>query len=223
VSARFKQEAFNHFILSNKVIGLYDQPITLKSGKQSNWYVNWRQICSDVAKIDSISDAVLDFIHDKDIDLDCILGVPEGATKLGLLCHYKWAKAQSDFDTKAYPYPMGRQTAKEHGHPDDKYFVGAPEGNIVLLEDVATTGISMINFIKTLREANKNIVAAVSLTNRMDKNQDGKTVAVLMSELEIPYYSLSNGKELVQELITVDSVSSELKKTIETELLAYLF
>ena len=113
---------------------------------------------------------------------------------------------------------MGRQRPKEHGHPDDRFFVGAPDGKILLIEDVATTGISMINFINRLYEANKTIVAAISLTNRMDTNHDNKTVSDLMKELGIPYYSLSNGKELLQTLIEKKELSSELQTSLQNEI-----
>ena len=35
---------------------------------------------------------------------------------------------------------MGRAKPKQHGSPEDKYFVGEPNGKIVVLEDVTTTG-----------------------------------------------------------------------------------
>ncbi len=214
---QFNSSQFNSFILSNTVIGVYETPITLKSGKTSNWYVNWRKACSDVASIDYISDCVLEFIKDQDISLDCIMGVPEGATKLGLLCHYKWAKSQANFSNTPYPFPMGRQSPKQHGHPNDKFFVGAPEGKILLIEDVATTGISMIQFIERLEEAGKEISAAISLTNRMDTNQEGKTVQELMDEKSIPYYSMSNGKDLLRSLLNTADLSDSLKSTLEKE------
>ena len=40
---RFSQAEFNDFILRNKVIGFFEEPITLKSGRISNWYVNLRR------------------------------------------------------------------------------------------------------------------------------------------------------------------------------------
>tara|TARA_A100001015_G_C15027772_1_gene731458 strand:- start:2295 stop:2957 length:663 start_codon:yes stop_codon:yes gene_type:complete len=219
VNASFNSADFNSFILSESVIGIYESPITLKSGKQSNWYMNWRKVCSDVALIDRVSDFVLSYANDMDLDFDCIMGVPEGATKLGLLCHYKWAKSQADFLTKSYDYPMGRQSPKKHGHPDDKFFVGAPKGKILLIEDVATTGISMLGFIDRLEEAGKEISAAISLSNRMDTNHEGKSVESLMKERNIPYFFMSNGKELLRTLIESLDLNASLKSTLENELL----
>jgi len=46
--AKFNQEKFNQFILENKVVGFFEEPITLKSGRLSHWYVNWRNVAEDV-------------------------------------------------------------------------------------------------------------------------------------------------------------------------------
>ncbi len=55
-------------------------------------------------------------------------GVPEGATKLGVLASYIWAKGSSDFKPGRFPLPMGRAKPKEHGVPEDRFFVGALGG-----------------------------------------------------------------------------------------------
>jgi orotate phosphoribosyltransferase len=39
---------------------------------------------------------------------------------------------------------MGRAKPKDHGDPKDRYFVGEPGGKVVILEDVTTTGKSLI-------------------------------------------------------------------------------
>ena len=86
----FDEKKFADFIIENNVIGFFENPVVLKSGQKSNWYVNWRTPTSDAYLMDQITDFVVKFIKDKGLNPDCILGVPEGATKLGVLSQFKW-------------------------------------------------------------------------------------------------------------------------------------
>jgi len=36
----FDRGAFDDFIIENDVVGFFDKPVTLKSGRISHWYVN---------------------------------------------------------------------------------------------------------------------------------------------------------------------------------------
>ncbi len=56
---KFDQFAFNNFIVSSGVVGFFEQPIKLNSGRMSNWYVNYRKIASDVFLMDKLSDFVI--------------------------------------------------------------------------------------------------------------------------------------------------------------------
>ena len=88
----FNQEEFNNFILETKVVGFFEEPIKLKSDRISNWYVNWRNVTGDVFLLDKLTDYVIAFTKDLVLQPDCFYGVPEGATKLGIITQYKWAK-----------------------------------------------------------------------------------------------------------------------------------
>ena len=64
---------------------------------------------------------------------------------------------------------MGRAKAKLHGDPADKYYVGAPTGNVVVLEDVVTTGQSLFNALDGLQQldaAETKVIGVLSLTDR---------------------------------------------------------
>lgn len=165
---RFNQDGFNGFVLDNGVVGFFETPIRLKSGRASNWYVNWRNVAEDVFLLDELTDYVIAFALDLGLEPDCFYGVPEGATKLGVLTQYKWARGSSDYAPHSHALPMGRGKPKDHGAPKDKYFVGEPRGKTIVLEDVTTTGGSLLTTIDSLTEAEIPIVAALGLTNRME-------------------------------------------------------
>lgn len=194
---RFSQEKFAEFIINNNVIGFFDNPIKLKSGRTSNWYVNWRTVSEDVFLMDKLTDFIIAFTKESGLNPDSFYGVPEGATKLGLLTQYKWARVSPDFAKGSHSFPMGRAKPKEHGDPKDRFFVGAPKGKIIILEDVTTTGLSLLNTIESLKEIEVEIIAAFGLTNRMERRDDGLTVQEAVEKKGVRYFSLSNALDLL--------------------------
>ncbi|MFH1688215.1 MAG: hypothetical protein ABIE70_11935, partial [bacterium] len=148
----FDQQAFNEFVVHNKVYGFFDEPITLKSGRQSHFYVNWRTIVEDVRLTEILIEHVLAFVGDRPIEVDTFYGVPEGATKLGVLTQYTFARRQDNYLVGSHVLSMGRAKPKDHGAPRDRFFVGAPKGKVVVIEDVTTTGGSLITTLEFLRE-----------------------------------------------------------------------
>jgi len=193
----FSKEEFNKFILENNVVGFFEKPITLKSGRESHWYVNWRTVSEDVYLTDKLTDFIISFVKKQKLNPDCFYGVPEGATKLAIITQFKWAKKQKDYAPGRYALPMGRGKPKEHGDPKDKFFLGMPKGKTVVIEDVTTSGSSLISTIETLRKANVDISAAMSLTNRLEKRDDGRTVEEAMSEIGVRYMTLSDATEIL--------------------------
>lgn len=196
----FSQPLFHRFILENKIIGFFEKPITLKSGRLSNWYVNWRTVAEDTFLLDRLTDFVLEFTRKKNLAPHCFYGVPEGATKMGVLCQYKWAKDQPNYEPDRYPLPMGRGKPKDHGDPKDKFFVGTPSGDTIILEDVTTTGGSLLSTIDALQAISVPVIAAIGLTNRNEKRDDGKSVAEAVREKGVEYFAMSNAVELLREM-----------------------
>ena len=197
--------SFTDFIIKNKVIGFFDEPVTLASGRSSSFYVNWRTICEDVALFDELTEHVLRFIVQNNLHPDCFYGVPEGGTKLGLFIQYFYAKGQRDFKTRPYTLAMGRGKPKERGPTKDRLFLGHPSGSIILIEDVATTGDSLLKTIDALKEDSSiSIDGVLILTDRMQKRDDNKSVKEAIEERGIKYYSMSNARELLEIIFHQD-------------------
>ncbi len=194
----FDQQAFNDFILENGIVGFFEEPITLKSGRLSHFYVNWRNVTEDVFLIDRLADFIISFVRSKGLKADCFFGVPEGATKTGIIVQYKWAKMSENFGKGSHVLPMGRGKVKQHGMPKDRFFVGAPKGRVVVIEDVTTTGSSLIEWVSKLTELDAvDRVTAIALTNRMERRDDGKSVAEVLAEMNVQYHAMSNAVELL--------------------------
>lgn len=209
MAQEYKQEEFNEFVIENDVIGIFEEAITLKSGRVSNWYVNWRTVSEDVYLMDKLTDFVIAYVEHKGLDVDCFFGVPEGASKLGIITQFKWALRHDDYAAGMYTLPMGRAKPKEHGAAKDRYFVGKPKGKTILLEDTTTTGGSLLTTLDQLLAADVSVLAAIGLTNRNELRNDKKSVATAIAEKGVPYYAMSNALELLPALYRRAQKSTE--------------
>jgi len=206
---------FYDFIVENNVIGFFNKPIELKSGRSSYFYVNWRDISEDVSLIDKLSDYVINFVRNLKLKPDTFFGVAEGATKLGVITQYKWAKIQPDYNSNAYSLSMGRGKPKDHGATKDKFFLGIPKGKTIILEDVTTTGSSLIETIDEFKDLNVNVIAAIGLTNRNELRDDKKTVEQAIQEREVNYYSMSDAIDILPKIFKIINPGKEIALQIE--------
>ncbi|MHA1146871.1 MAG: orotate phosphoribosyltransferase [Promethearchaeota archaeon] len=211
---KWNKDEFYSFIIENEIIGFFEQPLKLKSGRLSYWYVNWRNIAEDVYLLDKLVNFLIAFVLNKNLKPDCFYGVPEGATKLGILSQYKWAK-QNRFEKGAYVLAMGRAVPKDHGDPKDKYFLGRPRGKVIVLEDVTTTGGSLVETINNLKKLDIEIIAAIGLTNRNELRDDRKSVSEIIAERGITYHAMSDAIELLPILYKKKKTNDEIVKHIE--------
>ncbi len=193
----WNKEDFINFILDNKIIGFFEKAITLKSGRYSYWYINWRNATEDVYLLDKLTDYIIEYISYLNIKPDTFYGVPEGGTKLGLITQYKWAKKKEDLSKGKYVLSMGRALPKDHGDPKDKFFLGEPRGKVIIVEDTVTTGESLLNTVMELIDFNINIIAIVCLSNRNEIRDDGKYIGNMIEDLNIRFFAMSDAVELL--------------------------
>ncbi len=195
-----EKEKFNDFIIDNNVIGFYKEPVLLKSGRESPFYVNWRNISEDVYLIDKLTDYLLSYIEYLQLVPDCFFGVPEGATKLGIITQFKWARRNQNYKPGIFRLSMGRGKPKNHGELKDRFYLGIPKGKVVILEDVTTTGGSLIQCIEELQKLEINVISAISLTNRNEIRDDGKSVEQLVNEKGVKYFAMTSIIEILPKL-----------------------
>ncbi len=217
----WEKKKFYKFIVENNVIGFFKEPLKLKSGRLSYWYVNWRNIAEDVFSLDILTDFVIDYVNNLKLKPDCFFGVPEGATKLGILTQYKYAKSQLHYDKNIYSLSMGRAKPKEHGDPKDKYFLGVPRGKVIILEDTTTTGGSLLSSINSLKELRVEIIAAIGLTNRNELRDDGKSVEEIIKDKGMNYYAMSDAIELLPTVYNLIQPGEDIARHIENYFKTY--
>lgn len=194
------KQKFINFIIKNRVVGFPEQPIMLKSGRTSAFYVNWRTIAEDVYLLDQLSDYLISFINHLKLKPDCFYGVPEGASKLALITQFKWARSKKDYKAGTYSLPMGRGKPKDHGDPKDRFFLGVPKGDVILIEDVSTTGQSLIKSARRLKNLDIKIISVIGLTNREEISEDGKYFEDLLLEMGLKYHAMSNVPDILSHM-----------------------
>lgn len=213
----FNKKEFDEFLLKNRVVGVKEEPFKLKSGRLSHWYVNCRVLSDTFGLIDKTAQFVIDFIKESGLDPHYIYGVPDGATKLGLMINAKIGKKNP-----SQKMVIGRKQPKEYGDPKDRYFIGSvePGDKVIVVEDVTTTGGSAVEHIRFLKEANLDVVAIVSLVNRLEKRDDGMSVAeYIKKEFGVPYYWLSDGPRILP--IAMQGLSEGLKAKVRENVNQY--
>jgi orotate phosphoribosyltransferase len=321
---KFNQSDFNKFIIDNNIIGFFEDAITLKSGRKSNYYINWRNVANDAYSLDKLSDFVLDFASDLGIETDCFFGVPEGATKLGLITQYKanptgniltnnfksvpieWidkkvdeyikfldpdddlilgspfgevsrelavitqyklAKQSEDFSKDKFIIPYQRKKAKgTHGDvkgTKDQNFVGVPNkrvkvliehGNsplnyyenlkalgvevkditfvgdipyaknpdsLAVLEDVTTTGGSLINILDELTQKGIKPKYCIGASNRCELRDDGYSVRETIENMGLKYEEMSKSTDLLPVAYQKNKPSPVVVEALEKQFKKY--
>lgn len=219
--AGFDQQAFNTFIEQNGVYGFFSEPITLKSGRTSHFYANWRTVVEDAYLTDQLAQFVIAFAKSKGLQPDTFYGVPEGATKLGVITQLNWAKQSPGYGKGSHVLAMGRAKPKDHGAPKDRYFVGTPKGKVIVIEDVTTTGGSLITTLESLKDAGITVAAVLSLTNRMEKRDDGQSVEEAITERGVQFHSMSNSLAMLPLMYKKLKPGPAVGKAIEAEFAQY--
>lgn len=213
-SARFAE-----FILDNDIIGFHEKPLTLKSGRQSHFYVNWRKASNDAFLLDKLTDFIANYVEEQKLSFDTLYGVPEGASKTAVITAFRLAKRSADFSEGSHIISMGRAKPKPHGDPSDKFFIGAPRGRTFVLEDTITTGLSLFQCLDQLKEAGVNVAGVLSLTDRSEVRDDGLTAAEFLEKnYKIPYYPMSKAPDLLLIAVRDRKPADSLVKALAEEL-----
>lgn len=224
----YTEESFANWVVAHDVVGFFDRPITLKSGRQSNWYVNWRSPLGDVCLTDQLTDYLLSFVEQLILNSqierpDTLIGVPEGASKLGVISQYKMAIRSGVLAPGSHALAMGRSKPKEHGVASDQNFLGTPKGKTILLEDTTTTGGSLIQFLDQLLLSGIDVVACIGLTNRMELRDDGKSVREAINERRtlagkpVDYFEMSKATRLLPLVVSKKTPSTSILEAVSQE------
>jgi orotate phosphoribosyltransferase len=180
----------------------------LASGKRSRYYIDVRKAVTKPRTLRIICDHIVEKIKNHSLEPDYLACVELGGVPIGTLVA----------DRTGLPLIIVRKEAKDHGLKGR--LVGDFEkGKIVLLlEDVTTTGGSVLSAIKALKEEGLNIQTIITVVDR----QEGAEEA--MSSIGINLIPLTTAKDILlddvitKELQDIGAVKDRDKEILLTSL-----
>lgn len=143
--------------------------MTLASGKKSNFYFNMKPSMLDPAGADAIAELILD--RASGLAVDYVGGLEMGAVPIACCVAVK-----SHARGGALPALIIRKQAKGHG--TQQRIEGVPPGatlrgkNILMVEDVTTTGGSLLDAVKVLRAEGAQVTHAITIVDRLEGAAD---------------------------------------------------
>ena len=139
--------------------------IKLASGRESDYYIDMRPTTVHPAGATCLGELIVDALEG--INVDFVGGLEMGAvpvaTAVAIASHRRRGAIQAFFV---------RKKPKDHGAK--KLVEGLPNGetlkgkNVVVLEDVTTTGGSALQAVAALREEGANIVLVLTIVDRLE-------------------------------------------------------
>jgi orotate phosphoribosyltransferase len=150
--------------------------VTLSSGREADYYVDMRRVTLDAEAAPAIGRVMLELTAD--LEYDAVGGLTLGADPVAAAMMHQAAAAGHMLDAFVI-----RKSQKVHGL--QKLIEGpSVEGRRVLaVEDTSTTGGSVLEAVKALREAGADVVAVAVIVDR----DTGARQAVEAEGLEYRY------------------------------------
>ena len=193
---------FSIFLFENKIIQFGD--FTLASGKKSSYYVDLRLVPSYPHQFRKMVKHLQNEITDK-IGLenfDSIVSVPTGGLVIASAFAIETVKPLIYVRSKPKDYGTSKSV-------EGKIHDGL---KVVMVDDVATTGGSVINAIKSLKESKIIVKDAFVIVNRMEGADEA------LNEEGVKLHSLTNVMQITKVLHEQNLVGNEILKRVENQI-----
>ena len=193
-----KEDVLNEFRSAD---ALLEGHFLLSSGLHSERYLQCARVMMDPARgarlCAALADKIQVIIEEK---IDIVVSPAMGGVIVG--------------------YEMGRQlsvpaifTERVNGEFELRRGFEIPKGaNVLMAEDIVTTGLSSVECIRSINEYGGNVVAASCLIDRSNGHVDVGVPLISLIGLEIPAYNGNNLPDHLKNSEAVKPGSRDLKK-----------
>ncbi|MGX5820548.1 orotate phosphoribosyltransferase [Chitinophaga lutea] len=176
------------------------QPFTWASGWKSPIYCDNRKVLSFPYVRDFIKSELSNLVFESFPDAAVIAGVATAGIPHGALVA----------DQLKLPFIYVRSKPKEHGMGNRIEGVLQPGQQVVIVEDLISTGKSSLEAVQAVREAGGEVIGMVSIFNY------GFDVAVKAFEAaKVPFKSLSNYNALIELAVDKGTVMPAEQETLQ--------
>ncbi len=177
------------------------EPFTWASGWKSPIYCDNRITLSYPEIRSTLAKNLATFIKQKYGKPDVIAGVATGAIGIGLLVA----------EVLNLPFIYVRPEAKKHGRKNQIEGIVPADKNVVVVEDLISTGKSSLNAVKALKEVNANVQGMVAIFNY------GFDIAVQnFAEAALSLHTLSNYENLLEQAMDTGYITKEQQETLQS-------
>jgi len=177
---------------------------TLASGKKSSYYVDLRLVPSYPHEFRNMVKYLENMITEE-IGLekfDSIVSVPTGGLVIASALAIETVKPLIYVRSKPKDYGTSKSV---EGKINDGM-------KVVMIDDVATTGGSVVNAIKSLKEVNISITDAYVIVNRMEGADEA------LSELGVKMHSVLDILQITQELYDQKIVEQDVLEKVKKQI-----
>ncbi len=193
---------FSIFLYENKIIRFGD--FTLASGKKSPYYVDLRLVPSYPHQFRKMVKYLQDeIIKDTGLDkFDSLVSVPTGGLVIASALAIEIVK----------PLIYVRSKPKDYGTSksiEGKIWEGL---KAVMIDDVATTGGSVVNGIKSLTEAKIEVEDAYVIVNRMEGAEEA------LKEQGVTLHSITNVMQITKSLHEQNLVGDNVLQKVQEQI-----
>ena len=193
---------FATFLHQNEIIKFGD--FTLASGKKSSYYIDLRLVPSYPHQFRKMVKYLQSNITDS-IGLnsfDSLVSVPTGGLVIASALAIETVK----------PLIYVRSKPKDYGTSKSVEGQIHQGMKVVMIDDVATTGGSVVNAIKSLKEANITIEDAYVIVNRMEGADEA------LKELGVKLHSITNIMQITQALYEQKLVDDNILEKVRNQI-----
>lgn len=193
---------FSTFLYENKIIQFGD--FTLASGKKSSYYVDLRLVPSYPHEFRKMVKYLQNEII-KDVGLenfDSLVSVPTGGLVIASALAIETVK----------PLIYVRSKPKDYG--TSKSIEGKIHDGlkVVMIDDVATTGGSVVNAIKSLKESKVAVKDAYVIVNRMEGADEA------LKEQGVTLHTIANVMQITKALHEENLVNDEILQKVQDQI-----
>ena len=193
---------FTTFLFKNDIIKFGD--FTLASGKKSSYYVDLRLVPSYPHEFRKMVKYLEnEIIQDIGLDkFDSIVSVPTGGLVIASALAIETVK----------PLIYVRSRPKDYGTLKSVEGKIQNDMKVVMIDDVATTGGSVVNAIKSLKEVNVTIKDAYVIVNRMEGAKEA------LSELGVQMHSVLDILQITEILYEQNLIQQGILEKVKKQI-----
>ncbi|EFL82816.1 putative orotate phosphoribosyltransferase [Burkholderiales bacterium 1_1_47] len=144
-----------HLLSHNAIVFLKDKPMRLRSGLVTPIYVDNRILPSYPEAWRDIVETMASRIVELKLDFDVIAGVEGAGTSHGAALAYRLG----------VPFVTVRRATKSYGNLSRIDGIDVKGKKVLIIEDHLSTGLSLLDAAKVLREAGAIVEACFAITN----------------------------------------------------------